>query len=175
LNYLKPLNKLGMKNILVILLTFLTVSCCHNKEGETIAPEESGFYIIAKCNNQDWKGDVAIMSKLIPDTLLIWGSVEAQGIGVDELEMRVKFKGVGSYEMTTGQVSLRNVVGGDGVMGVFELARGESVKLEVTRYDSTSQIMEGKFEGILRKRHGDVDLPESLSFVSGRFRGKMDQ
>lgn len=160
-----------MKNILVISLLFLLASCSQSHKDEVIVPEDSGYYIVSKMNNLDWKGTLYVKKDANQDTLNIGGSFERPTTGTESLWMRIKFNGVGIYPLTGRQMSFSTVIGGDAFMNRYDLIVGESAKMVITKYDSTSKILEGTFEGILRQSRADVNSLDSLNVVDGKFRG----
>lgn len=139
-----------------------------------ITPEGTEYYIVSNINNQNWKGAVYVRQDWDPDTLYIGGTFDRPAVGTESLQMRIKFKGLGVYPLTGRQLNFSTIVGGDGIMNSYILAAGDSAKMEITKYDSTSKVLEGIFEGTLKKQHGDTTLPNSLHFVNGKFRGKIN-
>lgn len=144
----------------------LTLLSCHENED----PVQGDNFITALRNGVAWKGtcEMEIDSN---DTLRIWGRDREEN-----LHMRVKFDGVGRYELTGRRAWFYQTVGGDVLVSEYTLPAGATGELMITGYDSTSRTLDGTFDINLAKARANPDNNiDHFHFTNGRLLGTISQ
>ena len=156
-----------MKKIIFIPLLLLLIpgifSCSINDD-----VNEGAEFISASINEEGWQGGAPeVYLDQETDTLTILGSGDEQVV-----VFKIKFKEVGTYDLSGSQASYYTTVGGDVLTSLYKPAPESDSQLIITDYNSESNIIEGTFSSIMHQEYNnpenDIDL---LNITNGKFRG----
>jgi len=122
---------------------------------DAVAPNPDKSQFTARWAGMEWVGEASagIVSRPgIGETLTVWAHRVAPGIGEEQITASIPFSGPGKYYLVPGKAYLQQIVGGDGISGVYTNTIESPGVLEITGYGSDGLIegelsFEGKFTG----------------------------
>ena len=122
-------------SVLFLIISFAMTSCDND---DSIGESE---YITASINNKDWSGTPEIYFDTTNDSLTLLG------YGNDKMmSVKIKFNGVGTYNLENSQATYYTTVGGDVITSNYTTNSNSNSYLNITEYDSEINILKGEFE-----------------------------
>jgi hypothetical protein len=147
-----------MRKLIICIVAGLIFAGCEDAEGPSALPEHG--YISAKMNAVSWEGQT--VASLRDDSLRIHGA------GNDyHLEFKLKFNGIGSYELTGSQAVYNGIEMGDIGTDHHNIAPGETGVLIITDYITEARTFKGTFQLKLTAVDGDGEI----NFTEGKVDG----
>ncbi|MBJ7882878.1 DUF6252 family protein [Gelidibacter salicanalis] len=155
------MKKYNLILVLLLLISFVIISC-----GDDDNLDEPN-YISSKIDEVNWDGVPEININHVNDTLTLLGSGNEQVI-----VFKIKFNGVGTYNLSGSQASYYTTIGGDVITSLYTLDENFSSQITVTNYNLEENIVKGNFELLLLKKWSNPENNvNSLGFTNGQFRG----
>ena len=147
--------------LFAILFTGLSTSC--TKHDQTATPK---FFIGATKQNTDWIADPSTGFIPTPDTLQIRGY---HATGEENLEFKIRFNGIGTYQITGSQAIYYTTLGQDAITSRYILDAAATNTVSITAYNYATNIATGNFQLSFVKTYGGSVSPNSVSFTGGQF------
>jgi hypothetical protein len=147
-----------MRNsVFCFILALISISCEENQD-PSMLPEHGN--ISAKMDGFTWEGST--VASVTGDSLRIHGA------GNDKhLEFKIKFEGMGSYELTGKQAVYNGIKWGDIATDFHNIAQGETGAFVITEYNSEARTFKGTFQ----LRLTAVDGNGEINFTEGKLDG----
>lgn len=135
----------------VVLASTATLAAC----SDAVAPAPDKGQFTARWAGTEWIGEASAAIHSLPgtgETLTVFARRVAPGIGEEQITASIPFTGPGKYYLAPGKAYLQQIVGGDGISGVYTNTIESPGVLEITGYGSDGLIegelsFEGKFTG----------------------------
>lgn len=150
------------KYIRFIFALYTILVCLSCSDDDQLEPD----FITANLNAKSWKGVPETTINAVNDTLIILGIGDEQVLG-----LKLKFDGVGVYQLLNTQANYYTTVGGDVITSLYTLSEGNSSQINITEYNSAENFVKGNFEVSLLKEWSNPETNNNaLSFTKGRFK-----
>ena len=149
------------------LLVLIALAACSCKKDNTVAQED--FYFQARKNNTAWVANANSYYTPGEDTLRI------QAFKTDseqQIFLALKFNGKGTYPLKGSRSGFLTTIGQDAVTSQYRLNEKKANALIITDYNSSTQVITGRFElNLVRDDYTNALTP--LVFSKGSFRLKL--
>jgi hypothetical protein len=147
-----------MRKLIICIVAGFIFAGCEDTEDPSALPEHG--HISAKMNAVSWEGNT--VASLNGDSLRIHGA------GNDyHLEFKLKFEGIGSYELTGKQAQYNSIKMGDAGTDYHNIAPHETGALIITEYIPEARTFKGTFQLKLTAVDGDGEI----NFTEGKVDG----
>lgn len=163
------INQSTMKKLTLITLAILALfnSACRSDKCCTPAPQKQ--FIIAQKNGASWTADPS-SSNIQGDMVALFGTNFSSSIE-ETLTMQFKVSGTGNYPLKNTQALYYNTIGRDVMTSRYQLDDSFANSVNVTSYNSNTNIISGTFSLKLKRVYPDsVNTAQNgIQFLEGKF------